>query len=80
MSAFQLLETVNDQASFLLFVEALALESRSGVGWENASITDFLESASAWAKDSSFGQGNDLGTTSPWRLFASFLYAGKVYE
>ena len=48
--------------------------------WENTTIESFLESAAAWARDSQFGQTQGLGTTNPWRVFATFLYCGKIYE
>ena len=30
--------------------------------------------------DSQFGQTQGPGTTNPWRVFATFLYCGKIYE
>ena len=47
---------------------------------ENTTIESFLESAAAWARDSQFGQTQGLGTANPWRMFATFLDCGKIYE
>lgn len=49
--------------------------------WANNSISEFLESAVAWAEDSDFGtsQDPDLGKNH-WKQFAVFLYCGKTYE
>lgn len=53
--------------------------------WENTSIEAFFESAVAWAEDSSFGTRMafpefELDGNNPWRSFAAFLMAGKIYE
>lgn len=75
------LEKVTDQATFLAFVQALIANRRDDAEhWENASIEDFLEAASAWAEDSAFGSQQGLSLASPWRQFATFLYSGKIYE
>jgi hypothetical protein len=74
------LETVTDEATFLAFVHALAIDRRGDAEhWENGSIEEFLEAASAWAEDSEFGSRQGLSSASPWRKFAAFLYCGKVY-
>lgn len=78
---YQQLKTVNDEATFLAFVNALAMDRRSNAGrWENSSIEEFLESACAWAEDSEFGAKQGLSEASPWSKFATFLYCGKQYE
>lgn len=78
--------------SFLEFVDALvadriasrgdssATPTQATAAWENTTIESFLESAAAWARDSQFGQTQGLGTANPWRVFATFLYCGKIYE
>lgn len=87
-------DTVSDEESFLAFARALAADNKlaevlakahslddSPRGWQNATIQQFLESAVAWAEDSRFGRGRlPDEATSPWRRFAAFLYAGKIYE
>jgi hypothetical protein len=91
-----MLTNVSDEKSFLKFVEALISdrtraaeaekENPSGPwgpdagGWENNSIETFLESAVAWAADSNFGLNQGLTASNPWRQFAAFLIAGKIYE
>jgi hypothetical protein len=75
------LEAVNDEATFLAFVRALAADRQQDAdGWENDSIEGFLESASSWAEDSNFGSRQGLSASSLWKKFAVFLYCGKIYE
>lgn len=75
------LEAVTDEVTFLAFVQALAADRRGNADhWENGSIEDFLDAASAWAEDSEFGAMQGLSSASPWRKFATFLYSGKIYE
>lgn len=75
------LETVTDEATFLVFVQALAADRRANAGmWVNGSIEDFLEAASSWAEDSEFGSKQGLPAQSLWKKFAVFLYCGKIYE
>ncbi|MBL0210130.1 MAG: hypothetical protein IPQ13_04315 [Holophagaceae bacterium] len=80
MDRQELLEKVINPESFLEFVKALEQDRRNGAVWENETIESFLEAATAWAKDSDFGQTQGLTSRSPWQLFAAFLYAGKAYE
>jgi hypothetical protein len=95
MELHELLGAVSDEPSFLRFVKALTADRLEEVekertspsppygpganGWENHTIEDFLEAATAWAEDSGFGHRQDL-PNNPWRRFASFLYCGKIYE
>lgn len=89
----RLLEQVDGPESFLEFVDSLVADRIASGGdssatlghgataaWENTTIESFLESAAAWARDSQFGQAQGLGTANPWRVFATFLYCGKIYE
>jgi hypothetical protein len=96
MELHEHLERVADQASFVAFVRALAQDRVSAAQaeakslaladgadagrWQNTSIEAFLEAAVAWAEDSNFGATQGLATASPWRMFAVFLYCGKIYE
>lgn len=74
MTLHEMLEAVEDQASFLRFVEALQHDRNNhGEEWQNSSIDMFLESSAAWLNDTSPSEAS-------WKLFASFLYAGKIYE
>jgi hypothetical protein len=88
---FATLESVADEQSFLRFVEALAAEREASEvlaetsdgfrgEWANQTIGQFLGAASAWAKDSDFGQRPGPRPGNPWRLFATFLWAGRSYE
>jgi len=85
------LQDVEDEASFLRFVallvedrrraERLPLSADGHQGdWANQTIGAFLEAANAWAKDSQFGLRPGPKSGNPWRLFASFLWAGRGYE
>lgn len=86
------LEAVVDEATFLVFVEALANDRRVADckavdagrevqnSWQNDSIQNFLEAGHAWAQDSAFGANQGLSSASPWKKFAVFLYCGKIYE
>jgi hypothetical protein len=65
------LNAVNDQETFLLFVQKLSADwkdevrkeeacpsppfSRGANGWENGSIDTFLDAAAAWAESTDFG-------------------------
>jgi hypothetical protein len=81
MQLHEQLETVTDEATFLAFVHALVVDRRGDAEhWENESVEDFLEAASAWAEASEFGSRQGLSTASPWKKFATFLYCGKIYE
>ena len=77
-----LLQTVTDKKSFLLFVEAVIEDRKkatNGVitnGWESETIEQYLEAATAWTKDSE----TSFSSENPWRNFAEFLYMGKLYE
>jgi len=90
-----LLERVNSEESLLAFIAALAKDRRQAVaerenpnssygpdagGWENTSIEDFLEAASAWAESTNFGLTQGLAADNLWKRFAVFLYLGKIYE
>ena len=95
MEPHELADAVTDELSFLRFVKALTADRQDEVekervspsspygpganGWENHTIEDFLESATAWAESTGLGQGQGL-PDNPWRRFAAFLYCGKIYE
>ncbi|MGZ8251718.1 MAG: DUF7660 family protein [Methylophilaceae bacterium] len=88
---FQLLDTVEDEKSFLLFVKQLHADRVASESmpqtfdgfqgeWANQTISHFLEAASAWAEDSDFGARLESKLSNPWRLFAEFLIVGRGYE
>ena len=88
-------DAVSDEASFVLFLEALAADwederEKEAVqpsspygpganGWENGTIGAFLERAAAWAQDSKHLRVHER-TANPWQLCAQILLAGKGYE
>lgn len=89
---FALLERVQDEASFIAFVDALAddfareleLEAASpsspygpgAMGWENSRIDLMLDAAARYAE----ATRNRPETGTVWRRCAEILYMGKIYE
>lgn len=81
MELHELLDRVEDEATFLTFVRALLSDLQvSGASWENSSLEQFLESALAWAESTNLGATQGLAGGSAWRRAATFLYCGKIYE
>ncbi|MCO7572862.1 MULTISPECIES: DUF7660 family protein [Pseudomonas chlororaphis group] len=83
MDLEQRLQQVNDEQSFLDFVQALLADRRQlqhRDSWQNHSIEDFLDGAQAWAEATGMGATQGLAQASPWQRFAVFLYCGKIYE
>jgi hypothetical protein len=96
MELHEMVEAVSDRESFLRFVDALVRDREIAIreedktpsspygpdagGWENTTIESYLEAATAWARDSAFGESQGLDRDNPWRQFAAFLYCGKNYE
>lgn len=88
-----LLDRVVDRDSFIAFVQALAdereiaekLERADPVGysidgarnWKNADIASYLYASLAYFNERPFKPAE---TTPSWRMFADFLYVGKIYE
>ena len=86
---FDLCDRVVDRDTFLEFVNALIRDREAArnleaaeperfrwapaMGWENTSIENCLEAATAWMVDS---DRNDIS----WKLMADFLLGGKMYE
>lgn len=91
----ELLERMNDEQSFIAFIDALGSDFASqplldnvtllkrdelGVSqWENGSVDTFLEAAAAWATDSARNSPS-ISETNIWQRCASILLAGKFYE
>jgi hypothetical protein len=48
--------------------------------WENGTIEDYLEAASAWLKDTSGRDDARFGSDNPWRRVAIALVAAAMYE
>ncbi|MFJ2366963.1 hypothetical protein ACIPIN_25270 [Pseudomonas sp. NPDC087697] len=92
----QLLESVNDEQSFIRFVGALSsdfarerlLENTSpsfpygagALGWENGSVDTFLDAAASWATASAKRSLTDAPVSNVWQRCAAILLAGKFYE
>ena len=85
----ELLEGVGSKETFFAFLNALRLDkededkkekenpsppySVGANGWENGSISSFLEAMHAYGKDD-----DKIGLD--WKSFALLLYSGKFYE
>lgn len=91
----ELLERVNDEQSFIGFIESLgadfaserALEKTNpssyeagALGWENGSVDTFLDAAAAWATASNMHSPSNVPVSNVWRRCATILLAGKFYE
>ena len=91
----ELVDSVNDEQTFVQFLAALSddwgkhveIENRSpsppystgALGWENGSIGAFLDAASAYG-ESCISQGNANKSDNPWHRAAEIILAGKLYE
>lgn len=96
MKSVEALEHVHDMESFFEFVRALIQDRQAAAaaerenpappygpdagGWENTSISDYLEAALAWAESTSMGTSQGIPEPLSWKAFAVFLYVGKIYE
>ncbi len=49
-------------------------------GWENGSISAFLDASVAWGRASMDGMTSYQKPVNPWRRAAHILHAGKFYE
>lgn len=90
------LERVQDERTFLHFLEALAADRAAEVreelaspssqwgpgsrGWENTTIESFLGAALTWASASQGGLEFYSVPENPWRRCADIIYMGKIYE
>jgi hypothetical protein len=93
MKPEELLKKVQDRESFIAFVEALAAEREDAQrierenpqrymvdgahNWKNAEIGAFLYAALDYFVESPYRQPDDAPS---WRMFAEFLYCGKIIE
>ncbi len=89
----ELLERVTDRDSFIAFVQALADERDEAAGierdipqahmvdgahnWKNADIAEFLYAALEYFEPKPF---HEPETEPSWRMFAEFLWCGKIIE
>ncbi|HEY3789179.1 MAG TPA: hypothetical protein VGL71_10005 [Urbifossiella sp.] len=89
----QLLDRVTDRDSFIAFVEALADERAAAAeieranprvyvvdgahNWKNGEIDGFLYAALEYFEPKPFFQPE---TEPSWRMFAEFLWHGKIIE
>jgi hypothetical protein len=89
----ELLDRVTDRNSFIAFVSALAAERQEAqrlerqepiryqlggaLGWQNGDIASFLEAALCYFESGPYHQPEAVPN---WRVFAEFLYCGKIIE
>lgn len=91
-----ILDTVNDEQSFLRFLQALAEDwederqkelanpstpyGPGANGWENGTIGAFLKAGARWG-NASVGELRFYEKPSnPWKRAAQILHMGKLYE
>jgi hypothetical protein len=71
-----------DLAQFVNVLRRSLIESPDT--WENLTLSDFLESMSAWLDDASRSEGPIahaiLSSGPSWRTFANILLAASAYE
>ena len=88
-------ELVKDEASFIEFLNILAQDKEAeeaqekaapsspygpgALGWENGTISRYLEAASACGQ-AHLSNGGIVPGANPWRICAEILLAGKYYE
>ena len=76
MSIYEESVQVNDRNSFLVFLRSLAKDfAENPDEWENRTITDYLESISAWVEDSV-----EEPEQVDFKKMANLFYVGKIYE
>jgi hypothetical protein len=93
ISPDEMIEEVMDRDTFLAFVLALAEERRvaermeredpvtyqldGALRWQNGDISAFLEASLCYFESRPFHRPEEVPS---WRMFAEFLYFGKIYE
>jgi hypothetical protein len=93
MTPEDLLDDVKDRDSFIAFVESLAAERANAAklehekpqtyivdgayNWKNADIASFLYAALTYFDERPLLQPEKEPS---WRMFANFLYCGKIIE
>ncbi|WP_026297167.1 DUF7660 family protein [Paenibacillus daejeonensis] len=78
---FQLLQEVNDEKSFLKFVEALGRDYVDHPNeWANGTIASFADAAASWGEESIESLVAYVKPSNPWKRCADILYMGKIYE
>ncbi|HMV82750.1 MAG TPA: hypothetical protein PLD20_03395 [Blastocatellia bacterium] len=89
----EMLDRVCDKDSFIAFVQALAGEREDAEkiekenqdiyfvdgahNWKNADIASFLHAALGYFDERPFHKAEQEPS---WKMFAEFLYVGKIYE
>ena len=77
---FNIASRVQDEKSFLAFLDALAADRKDDAGWENGTIEAFLDAASAWGQVTAGKDPASKQIENPWQRCAQILSAGKFYE
>lgn len=92
MDAFEMIEHVDGPESFLRFARVLLADREEEIGqpivpyglgvngWENDTVEGFLGAAIAWGEVTQMGATQGLTGSSPWKVFATFLWCGKICE
>lgn len=96
LNLVSILDSVNDEQSFLRFLQSLAEDwedeqdkeladpsspyGPGANGWENGTIGAYLEAAARWGDASVDGLRFYEKPTNPWKRAAHILHMGKLYE
>jgi hypothetical protein len=87
-TAHDALLRVEDEMSFIAFLQALSAAAPGAPGldeaiehpWKNLTIAAFLEAGAAWGSDSRDAPMLPPTARNPWRRCADMLWAATVYE
>ena len=96
MKLHERLNSVKDEESLMVFVEALVNDLDDEIekekikpsspygpganGWANSNLSNFLWAATSWAEASKNGLPLYEKSDNPWKRVADILYAAKIYE
>ena len=84
MNYTQLIESIESKEDFILFLCSLAKDSQDDLeSWSNRDISSYLSGISSWVEDMDGYFRNmkmEMPTAVDWKLIATMLYVGKIYE
>jgi hypothetical protein len=78
---FELVNEVQDEATFVAFLSALSKDRQTCADeWQHDSIESFLEASADWGQESIKGLVHYEKPDNPWKRCAQMMYMGKIYE
>jgi hypothetical protein len=80
----QKIDEISNKEDFVNFVELLVSDLNSNPNdWTNKDLSEYLEAVARWTEDME-GYYRNLNIPMPenidWKVFASILVSGKMYE